>query len=76
MMAVPRTEDGGYTIAIAPLAEKLPQDKLAAATLINQAVEQAALRWPTQYQWQYNRYKQPAGAPPPPSPQAGGRHVG
>lgn len=68
VVSVPRTGDGGYQILIEPLPAPLPTDRLAAATLINRAVERVAVTYPSQYQWQYNRYKHPAGAPPPPPP--------
>jgi Kdo2-lipid IVA lauroyltransferase/acyltransferase len=78
LVSVPRTKAAGFEIIIEPLPAPLPQDRLAAATLINQAVEHVALRHPQQYQWQYNRYKHPAGAPPPPADgaaQPGGDHA-
>jgi KDO2-lipid IV(A) lauroyltransferase len=34
---------------------------------VNAHVEKLVRIAPTQYLWGYNRYKQPAGAPPPPS---------
>lgn len=35
--------------------------------VLNRAVENAVRRFPAQYLWGYNRYKCPAGAPPPPA---------
>jgi len=32
---------------------------------LNAAIEQWVRRCPAQYLWSYNRYKTPAGAPPP-----------
>ena len=32
---------------------------------LNAAIEQRVRRCPAQYLWSYNRYKAPAGAPPP-----------
>ena len=43
----------------------LPENKVAAAALINQNVEAIVRRFPAQYLWSYNRYKRPGGAPPP-----------
>ena len=43
--------------------EEIATDNFDEATL-NRAVEDAVLRYPTQYLWGYNRYKTPAGAPP------------
>ncbi|MDQ7988588.1 MAG: lysophospholipid acyltransferase family protein [Candidatus Dactylopiibacterium sp.] len=39
----------------------------ARAAAINREVEALILRCPAQYLWAYNRYKTPAGAPPPPA---------
>jgi Kdo2-lipid IVA lauroyltransferase/acyltransferase len=68
IMMVPRREDGrGYDVIIEPGPPLFAsRDRLAAATAMNAAVERCALTYPTQYQWHYNRYKQPAGAPLPP----------
>jgi KDO2-lipid IV(A) lauroyltransferase len=56
----------GYVIHWEPLAQALAGDAVADATLLNRAMEQLILRCPEQYLWSYNRYKTPAGAPPPP----------
>lgn len=40
--------------------QALPTDPLAAATRINQAMEQVIAECPGQYLWSYNRYKPPA----------------
>ncbi len=50
------------------LLPSLPADAQAAALAINEAVEAVVRRHPGQYLWSYNRYKRPAGAPPPPVP--------
>jgi KDO2-lipid IV(A) lauroyltransferase len=47
-----------------PLARALPtgadlEAQTAAATVINETMEQVILRDPGQYLWGYNRYKQP-----------------
>lgn len=56
----------GFHIHILPMHTALPEDKTAAATLINQYSEELIRRFPAQYLWIYNRYKRPGGAPPPP----------
>jgi KDO2-lipid IV(A) lauroyltransferase len=56
----------GFHIHILPMHTALPEDKTAAATLINQYSEEMIRRFPAQYLWIYNRYKRPGGAPPPP----------
>lgn len=58
----------GYHLHAFPLDEPLPEDKAAAATRINQAVEDIVRRFPTQYLWSYNRHKRPGGAPDPYDP--------
>jgi KDO2-lipid IV(A) lauroyltransferase len=55
----------GYRIHIFPMDAPLPQDKTAAATLINRGVEAMVRRFPAQYLWSYNRYKRPRGVPMP-----------
>ncbi len=49
----------GYRIHLQPLGRELPPDALAAATVINQAMEQVIAACPQQYLWGYARYKQP-----------------
>jgi len=61
----------GWRVHVLRLPEPFPQDPVAMATLINQAMETLIRRFPEQYLWSYNRYKTPAGAPPRPS----GMHV-
>jgi KDO2-lipid IV(A) lauroyltransferase len=55
----------GFHLHAFPLDAMLPEDKTAAARLINQNVEAIVRRFPAQYLWSYNRYKRPGGAPPP-----------
>ena len=57
----------GYRMHFAPLDGTLPADRAAAARRVNQMVEQLVRACPLQYLWGYNRYKRPAGAPPPPA---------
>ena len=55
----------GYHIHVYPLDALLPEDKSAAATLINRGVEDVVRHFPAQYLWSYNRHKRPGGAPDP-----------
>ncbi|MBL8518467.1 MAG: lysophospholipid acyltransferase family protein [Betaproteobacteria bacterium] len=62
-----RLADGaGYHVHIRPAEPVFPDDKSAAATQANRAVEALIDMAPAQYLWSYNRYKHPAGAPLPP----------
>jgi KDO2-lipid IV(A) lauroyltransferase len=56
----------GFTMHFAPMDGELPRDRAAAARRINEGVEALVRQCPLQYLWGYNRYKRPAGAPPPP----------
>ena len=56
----------GYEMHFAPLEGPLPADRAEAARQVNEGVERLVRACPTQYLWGYNRYKRPAGAPPPP----------
>lgn len=56
----------GYHVHIRPAEPPFPDDKSAAATQANLAVETLIDMAPAQYLWSYNRYKHPAGAPLPP----------
>ena len=56
----------GFTMRFAPLEGELPDDRRAAAQRVNAKVEELVRACPLQYLWGYNRYKRPAGAPPPP----------
>ena len=49
----------GYRVHVQPLGRELPPDALAAATVINHAMEQVIAACPQQYLWGYARYKQP-----------------
>jgi KDO2-lipid IV(A) lauroyltransferase len=50
----------GYIVRLSPLAEALPAaDALAAASVVNRAMEALIRRAPQQYLWGYNRYKGP-----------------
>lgn len=49
----------GYRVHVRPLDLALPPEPLAAATAINQAMEQVIAECPQQYLWGYARYKQP-----------------
>jgi KDO2-lipid IV(A) lauroyltransferase len=46
-------------VHVQPLGTELPPDPQAAATVINQAMEQVIASCPQQYLWGYARYKQP-----------------
>lgn len=64
---LPRGE--GFDLHFTPLEEQLPADRRDAARRINQMIEKLIRACPAQYLWCYNRYKRPAGAPPPPAVQ-------
>lgn len=49
----------GYKMHIAPMEGMLPDDQVAAATQINEAMESMIRKAPMQYLWGYNRYRQP-----------------
>ena len=51
----------GYHLHVYPLDDALPADKTAAALRINQGVEDVIRRFSSQYMWNYNRHKRPAG---------------
>jgi KDO2-lipid IV(A) lauroyltransferase len=57
----------GYRMHLQPLAQPLPADRHEAARGVNAQVERLVRACPSQYLWGYNRYKRPAGAPPPPA---------
>lgn len=62
-----RLPDGrGFALHIEPLSGSLNGDKHHDARIINQNVEYWIMRFPQQYLFAYNRYKQPWGAPNPP----------
>jgi KDO2-lipid IV(A) lauroyltransferase len=54
----------GYEVRFLPLAAAQPGE--SSVRRINRALEEALRDHPEQYLWSYNRYKRPAGAPPPP----------
>ena len=56
----------GFHLHLTPLDGALPADRREAARRVNAMVEELVRACPAQYLWGYNRYKQPAGAPPPP----------
>jgi KDO2-lipid IV(A) lauroyltransferase len=56
----------GYDLHFAALDAPLPAGRREAARQVNAMVETLVRRCPAQYLWGYNRYKRPAGAPPPP----------
>jgi KDO2-lipid IV(A) lauroyltransferase len=57
----------GYRLHLEALEAPLPDDRAAAARIVNAEVEKLVRACPTQFLWGYNRYKRPAGAPPPPA---------
>lgn len=61
----------GYHVHIEPMTEAFSVDKQIAARQTNAMVERLISMAPTQYLWGYNRYKRPAGAPPPSPPEPG-----
>ena len=56
----------GYRLHLEPAEEPLPAERNEAARQVNARVERLVRACPSQYLWGYNRYKRPAGAPPPP----------
>ena len=54
----------GYSIEVRPLPPAKPGE--STTRRINRALEELVAQCPEQYLWGYNRYKIPAGAPPPP----------
>jgi len=53
----------GYAFVVRPFPEILPGE--TATRRLNRAIEELVRECPGQYLWGYNRYKTPAGAPPP-----------
>lgn len=78
MMLVTRLQSSMGAAVVIVSAQRLPYgrgyhlrfEELAGGELtpaqLNRAVEAVVRRCPEQYLWGYNRYKTPAGAPPPP----------
>ena len=62
---LPRGE--GFIAHFHALDASLPEDRVEAARIVNREVEKLVRQHPEQYLWGYNRYKRPAGAPPPPA---------
>ncbi|MDO4879368.1 MAG: lysophospholipid acyltransferase family protein [Neisseria sp.] len=60
----------GFVLHIAPLKGSLNGDKKHDAETFNRNTEEWIRRFPQQYLFAYNRYKQPAGAPDRPSDNA------
>lgn len=56
----------GYVLHVEPLGSPLPADRAQSARQVNLMVEKLVRSCPAQFLWGYNRYKRPAGAPPPP----------
>jgi len=56
----------GFVLHLHALEAPLPRERRAAARIVNAMVEKMVRACPAQYLWGYNRYKRPAGAPPPP----------
>jgi KDO2-lipid IV(A) lauroyltransferase len=63
-----RRADGGagFRVHFAPLTAPLTGDGPRDAAQINADLQKLIGIAPAQYLWSYNRYKRPAGAPPPP----------
>lgn len=55
----------GYHLRLCPLAAPLTGTLESRVAQINSALEMLIEECPEQYMWGYNRYKTPAGAPPP-----------
>lgn len=54
----------GYKVRIQPMQGEFTGDRQNDAAILNANVEALIRLAPSQYLWSYNRYKQPAGAPP------------
>ena len=57
----------GFILHCDAMTQALPEDRREAAREVNARVEKLVRICPSQYLWGYNRYKRPAGAPPPPT---------
>ncbi|QJR16286.1 lysophospholipid acyltransferase family protein [Usitatibacter palustris] len=57
----------GFRMHYTVLDGNLSDDRAVAARQVNAMVERLVRECPSQYLWGYNRYKHPAGAPPPPA---------
>jgi Kdo2-lipid IVA lauroyltransferase/acyltransferase len=58
----------GFRIRFRPLPAPLAGDAERDAAQVNADLEKLIRTCPAQYLWGYNRFKRPAGAPPPPTP--------
>jgi len=58
----------GFRIHLRPLSAPLTGEAERDARQVNADLERLIRTCPMQYLWGYNRYKHPAGAPPPPGP--------
>ena len=56
----------GFVLHCDALDTPLPTDRRESAQRVNERVEKLVRMAPSQYLWGYNRFKRPAGAPPPP----------
>lgn len=65
----------GFRLHLRAMEAALSTERGVAAREVNAMVEQLVRACPTQFLWGYNRYKHPAGAPPPPGriPEPAGR---
>ena len=61
---------------IEPMQGELSGNTEADVQLVNDNAERWIRRFPEQYLFSYNRYKQPAGAPPRPSESASAKESG
>lgn len=52
-------QGAGYVVRVSSQSEPLPDDNVAAATVINRAMQQLILQCPQQYLWGYHRFRQP-----------------
>jgi KDO2-lipid IV(A) lauroyltransferase len=57
----------GFIAHFRVLEAVLPRDRHEATLGVNRGIEELVRMCPVQYLWGYNRYKRPAGAPPPPA---------
>ena len=55
-------QGAGYVVRVSELGEPLPDENVAAATVINRAMERLILQCPQQYLWGYHRYRRPHAA--------------
>ena len=55
----------GFHLRLFPLSAPLAGDPMQRAAQLNAELETLIRQCPEQYLWGYNRYKVPAGAPPP-----------